>query len=54
MASKDAPCPYETLGVAPTATAADIKKAYNRGAIKYHPDKNSTAEAGAALADLFF
>ncbi|KAL3418979.1 fungal specific transcription factor domain-containing protein [Phlyctema vagabunda] len=32
---------YDILGVAPTCTEAELKKAYKIGALKHHPDKNA-------------
>ncbi|MDG1655156.1 MAG: DnaJ domain-containing protein, partial [Luminiphilus sp.] len=32
---------YEVLGVGKSTAAQDIKKAYRRIAMKYHPDRNS-------------
>ncbi|WP_035239044.1 DnaJ C-terminal domain-containing protein [Desulfobacter vibrioformis] len=41
---------YKTLGIDKTATASDIKKAYRKLALKYHPDKT---KGDKALEDKF-
>ncbi len=43
---------YDILGVPKSASAADIKSAYRKAALKYHPDRNKEAGAEAKFTEI--
>ena len=44
--------PYEVLGVAPSASDAEIRAAYRRLAVQWHPDRNHSPQATERMAEI--
>jgi DnaJ-class molecular chaperone len=43
---------YEVLGINKNASADEIKRAYRKLALQYHPDRNKTSEAGVKFKEI--
>ena len=43
---------YEVLGIEPTASESEIKKAYRSMSLKYHPDRNQSEEAKTIMQNI--
>lgn len=44
--------PYEILGVDKSSSDQDVKRAYRALSLKYHPDRNSSAEAASKMREI--
>ncbi|MEQ2268675.1 hypothetical protein XENORESO_010389 [Xenotaenia resolanae] len=51
-ASETARSYYDTLNVEPTATHSQIKKSFRSLAVRYHPDKNKSAQAETTFREI--
>ncbi len=43
---------YAVLGIASDASAEEVKRAYRRKALQFHPDRNAAAEAADRFRDV--
>ena len=43
---------YDILGVSKTASAAELKKAYRKSALQWHPDRNKSAGASDKFKEI--
>ena len=44
---------YETLGAEPTASPAEIRRAFRKMALKYHPDRNGSPDAVIRIKEVY-
>lgn len=44
---------YKVLGLVPTASPDEIKRAFRKLAFKYHPDRNESPTAAARIREIY-